>query len=234
MIRYDTMMPGIFHSRPNRFLAQVTIGGREEICHVKNTGRCRELLRPGARVWCQHHDESTRKTRWSLITVQKGDRLVNLDSQVPNRLALDYVKAGGLGFVPERVKAEQVYRSSRFDLYYEAGERRGFVEVKGVTLEEDGIARFPDAPTQRGARHLRELQAAVQEGYEAWVLFVLAMDDLVRFEPNWPRDPDFSQALCQALDHGVHALAVECRVTENTIAMTKKVPICLQREENAL
>lgn len=231
MIQYQKMHPGRFLARPNRFLARVTIDGREEICHVKNTGRCRELLRPGVKVWCQHHDDPRRKTQWSLITVQKEIRLVNLDSQVPNRLALDYVKAGGLGFLPELVKAEQVYGNSRFDLYYEAGERRGFVEVKGVTLEENGIARFPDAPTQRGAKHLRELQAAVQEGYEAWVLFVLAMDNLIRFEPNWPRDPDFAQALCQASDHGVQILAVECQVTEDTIAMTKKVPICLQREE---
>ena len=164
MIRYDDMKQGTFLSRPNRFVAHVEIGGQEEICHVKNTGRCRELLLPGTAIWCQHHDDSDRKTAWSLITVQKGERLVNLDSQVPNKLALEYVRSGGLGFVPDRVKAEQTYGQSRFDLYYEAGPCRGFVEVKGVTLEESGVARFPDAPTERGCKHLRELQAAVDAG----------------------------------------------------------------------
>jgi len=221
------MKAGRFLARPNRFLAHVVIDGREEICHVKNTGRCRELLRPGAMVWCQHHDDPARKTSWSLITVQKGQRLVNIDSQVPNKLAFEYVREGGLGFVPDLVKAEQTYGSSRFDLYYEAGERRGFVEVKGVTLEEDAVARFPDAPTERGKKHLLELQQAVENGYEAWVLFVLAMPDMVSFEPNWPRDPDFSEALCQVAQQGVNVKAVECAVTEDSIDITKDVPVGL-------
>jgi len=227
MIRYERMKAGRFLARPNRFLAHVVIDGREEICHVKNTGRCRELLRPGAMVWCQHHDDPARKTSWSLITVQKKERLVNIDSQVPNKLAFEYVREGGLGFVPDLVKAEQTYGSSRFDLYYEAGERRGFVEVKGVTLEEDGVARFPDAPTERGKKHLLELQQAVEDGYEAWVLFVLAMPELIRFEPNWLRDPDFSRALCQVSQNGVRVRAVECVVTEDTIEITKEVPVKL-------
>jgi len=227
MIRYERMKAGRFLARPNRFLAHVVIDGREEICHVKNTGRCRELLRPGAMVWCQHHDDPARKTSWSLITVQKEERLVNIDSQVPNKLAFEYVREGGLGFVPDLVKAEQTYGSSRFDLYYEAGERRGFVEVKGVTLEEDAVARFPDAPTERGKKHLLELQQAVENGYEAWVLFVLAMPDMVSFEPNWPRDPDFSEALCQVAQQGVNVKAVECAVTEDSIDITKDVPVGL-------
>ena len=225
MIQYKNMKKGRFLSRPNRFLAHVVIDGKEEICHVKNTGRCRELLQPGAEVWCQHHDDPGRKTQWSLITVRKGERLVNLDSQVPNKLAFDYVKSGGLGFVPDLVKAEKTYGQSRFDLYYEAGEKRGFVEVKGVTLEEEGVARFPDAPTERGRKHLLELRQAAAEGYEAWVLFVLAMEDLERFEPNWPRDSDFSEALCQAAEHGVKVRAVECAVTADTIGITKEVPV---------
>lgn len=229
MIQYENMKQGSFLSRPNRFLAHVVIDGREELCHVKNTGRCRELLQPGAEVWCQHHEDPNRKTQWSLITVRKGQRLVNLDSQVPNRLAADYVNRGGLGFTPDLVKAEKTYGQSRFDLYYEAGERRGFVEVKGVTLEEDGVARFPDAPTERGKKHLLELQQAVKDGYEAWVLFVLAMPDMVRFEPNWPRDPAFSEALCQAAQNGVHVRAVECAVTEDTIGITEEVPVHLLR-----
>ena len=228
MIRYENMKKGSFLSRPNRFLAHVVIDGTEEICHVKNTGRCRELLRPGAEVWCQHHDDPSRKTQWSLITVRKGERLVNIDSQIPNKLAFDYVNSGGLGFIPSLVKAEKTYGQSRFDLYYEAGKRRGFVEVKGVTLEENGVARFPDAPTERGKKHLLELCQAVEEGYEAWVLFVLAMPDMVCFEPNRPRDPRFSEALCQAAENGVWIRAVECAVTEDTIGITKEVPVRLR------
>lgn len=227
MIQYSDMHRGNFLSRPNRFLAHVVIDGKEEICHVKNTGRCRELLQPGAEVWCRHHDDPGRKTAWSLITVRKGERLVNLDSQIPNRLAADYVKSGGLGFVPNLVKAEQTYGNSRFDVYYEAGERRGFVEVKGVTLEEDGVARFPDAPTERGRKHLLELQSAAANGYEAWVLFVIQMPDILRFEPNWPRDSAFAEALCQAAQNGVHIRAVECAVTADTLAITKEVPVLL-------
>ena len=227
MIRYENMHKGRFQSRPNRFLAHVVINGKEEIVHVKNTGRCKELLQPGAAVWCQHHDDPARKTRWSLITVRKGERLVNIDSQVPNKLAFDYVKNGGLGFVPDLVKAEQTYGSSRFDLYYECGGRRGFVEVKGVTLEEDGVARFPDAPTERGRKHLQELQQAAADGYEAWALFVLAMPEITRFEPNTPRDPAFAQALREAAQNGVCIRAVECAVTVDSIAVTKEVPVCL-------
>ena len=227
MVTYSQIKEGRFLSRPNRFLAHVEIDSREEICHVKNTGRCKELLQPGVRVWCQHHDDPRRKTAWSLITVQKGDRLVNIDSQVPNKLAFDYVAQGGLGFVPTRVKAEQVYDQSRFDLSYERGEQRGFVEVKGVTLEEDGVARFPDAPTERGTKHIRELQKAASEGYEAWILFVLQMPDLKWMEPNTPRDPQFAQALCTAAQNGVHVRAVECRVTEDSLEIIREVPVRL-------
>ena len=228
MFQYSDMHRGNFLSRPNRFLAHVVIDGKEEICHVKNTGRCRELLQPGAEVWCQHHDDPGRKTAWSLITVKKGERLVNMDSQIPNRLTADYVKNGGLGFVPDAVKTEKTYGNSRFDVYYEAGERKGFVEVKGVTLEEDGIARFPDAPTERGRKHLLELQTAAAKGYEAWVLFVIQMPDMVRFEPNWPRDPAFAEAICQVAQNGVHIRAVECTVTPDSLAITKEVPIVLK------
>ena len=231
MIRYEKMKQGVFLARPNRFVAHVRLDGREEVCHVKNTGRCRELLLPGAEVWCQHHDDPGRKTAWSLITVRKGERLVNLDSQVPNKLALDYVKQGGLGFAPQMVKPEQTYGNSHFDLYYEAGERRGFVEVKGVTLEDGGVARFPDAPTQRGRKHLLELQTAVEAGFDAWVLFVIQMADIRRFEPNWPRDPDFAEALCRAAEHGVQVRAVECFVTEDSLAITKEVPVALKEEK---
>lgn len=227
MIEYPNMVPGRFLARPNRFLAQVELNGVAETCHVKNTGRCRELLLPGTQVWCQHHDDPGRKTAWSLITVQKGDRLVNMDSQVPNRAAREYLEQGGLGFVPDLVKPEQTFGQSRFDLYYEAGGRKGFVEVKGVTLEEDGVARFPDAPTVRGSKHLRELQAAAVRGYEAWAMFVIQMADLRWFEPNDPRDPAFGAALREAVRNGVRVRAVSCRVTPSTLEIDGPVEVRL-------
>jgi len=230
MIKYENMKQGIFLSRPNRFIAHVEIDGREEVCHVKNTGRCRELLIPGTAVWCQHHDDPKRKTAWSLITVRKGERLVNMDSQVVNRLAYSHVQQGGLGFVPTLVKAEKTWGDSRFDLYYEAGDRKGFVEVKGVTLEDNAVARFPDAPTQRGRKHLLELQKAMEQGYEAWVLFVIQMPDMAYFEPNRPRDPDFADALIQAAQNGVHVKAVECEVWEDGLSITKEVEVRLSRQ----
>ena len=225
MIVYPNMVPGTFRARPNRFIAHVEIAGNEEICHVKNTGRCKELLIPGAKVWCQHHDDSDRKTKWSLITVQKGDRLINMDSQIPNKLAYDYVNQGGLGFIPDLLKAEKTYGDSRFDLYYEVGDRKGFVEVKGVTLEQDDIARFPDAPTERGKKHLYELQGAVSEGYEAWVLFVVQMSEIKHFEPNRATDPAFSDALAQISQHGVNIKAVACDVTADSITITCSIPV---------
>ena len=234
MIQYLNMKEGVFLSRPNRFLAHVLIDGKEEVCHVKNTGRCKELLQPGVTVWCQHHDDPSRKTAWSLITVQKGERLVNIDSQIPNRLAYNYVNCGNLGFQPVFVKSEKTYGNSRFDLYYEAEGRKGFVEVKGVTLEEDGVARFPDAPTERGRKHLLELQEAAANGYEAWVLFVIQMPNMVRFEPNWPRDPLFAETLCQVAQNGVKVRAVECAVTSDGLAITKEVPVFLQNPKGSL
>ncbi len=227
MYRYEHMIHGIFRARPNRFIAHVEIGGEEVVCHVKNTGRCRELLIPGVDVWCQHHDDPKRKTKFSLITVKKGDRLINIDSQIPNKLAFDYVKSGGLGFVPDLVKAEQTFGNSRFDLYYEEGEKKGFVEVKGVTLEEDGIARFPDAPTERGRKHLQELEQAVLQGYDAHVLFILQMSDMLRFEPNVQRDPQFAEALRHAAANGVKVKAVECAVWEDGLEITKEIPVQL-------
>ncbi len=227
MIMYPNMVPGTFRARPNRFIAHVEIEGNVEICHVKNTGRCKELLVPGAQVWCQHHDDPARKTKWSLIAVQKGERLINMDSQIPNKLAYHYVNQGGLGFIPTLVKAEKTYGASRFDLYYEAGERKGFVEVKGVTLEQNGIARFPDAPTERGRKHLLELQKAVLEGYEAWVLFVVQMSDIKHFEPNRATDPDFSEALLQASQNGVHVKAVTCAVMPDRLTVTDPISVKL-------
>jgi len=228
MPKYSPMTAGIFLRRPNRFIAHVEISGREEVCHVKNTGRCRELLVPGAKVWCQHHEDPARKTAWSLICVQKGSRCVNMDSQVPNRAAEEWIRAGGLGFVPRVLRAEQTWGGSRFDFYVELPDgRQGYVEVKGVTLEKNGAAYFPDAPTVRGTRHLRELTAAAEQGLYAALLFVVQMEDIAFVSPNRETDPVFAAALEDAARAGVELLAVGCRVTPEEITAAEAVPVKL-------
>lgn len=231
MAAYDNMVQGTFLDRPNRFIAHVLIGGNVEVCHVKNTGRCRELLVPGAAVWCQEHDSSTRKTRFSLIAVQKGERLINMDSQAPNRAAAEWLRAGGLGFVPDLIRQEVSFLDSRFDFYMEYGGKKAYLEVKGVTLEEAGRASFPDAPTERGRKHLKGLAQAVQMGYEGFVLFVIQMEKIVSMAPNWKTDPAFSRQLEESERAGVQILARQCRVTPDTIAITQAVPVCLEKPE---
>lgn len=213
-MRYETIKKGKFLRRPNRFIAHVEIDGREEICHVKNTGRCRELLQPGAEVWCAVSDNPARKTKYDLITVRKGDYLINMDSQAPNRAAKEWLEAGGLGSA-ERVVPEQKFGSSRFDFYLERDGKGMYLEVKGVTLEEDGVCRFPDAPTERGVKHLRELVSAKEAGYDAGVLFVIQMRPVKWLEPNDKTDPEFGSALREAAAAGVQVLAVDCRIRED-------------------
>lgn len=235
MISYSDVCQGRFLARPNRFIALVELEGQAQRCHVPNTGRLGELLLPGARVWCQRHREPGRKTGWTLISVEKDGAVVNLDSQAPNRLAFAYVRDGGLGFLPDTVRAEQPFGDARLDLAYEVGGRRGYVEVKGVTLNEGGVARFPDAPTQRGAKHLLALTQAVAAGHRAAVLFVAQMDTVTRFQPNWPRDPAFARGLVEAARAGVAVLAVRCAVTPDTIAVTVPLEVDLspwQRSED--
>lgn len=224
---YDRIHAGVFQARPNRFIALVDLEGETRRCHVPNTGRLRELLLPGVRAWCQFHPEPGRKTAWTLIAVERDGVVVNLDSQAPNHVAAEYVAGGGLGIVPDFVKPEQVFGDSRLDLYYEAGAVKGYVEVKGVTLEEDGVARFPDAPTQRGRKHLLALKAAVAAGYRATALFVIQMEGVNTFSPNTPRDPAFAQALSEAAAAGVEVKAVTCRVTPETLSITGEVPVVL-------
>ena len=226
-MHYQNMTPGIFLSRPNRFIAHVEIDGREEIVHVKNTGRCRELLPPGARVWCQRSDNPNRKTKYDLITVQKGDRLINMDSQAPNIAAGEWLRAGGLGPV-ENLKAESFHGDSRFDFSFTLDGKPCFLEVKGVTLENDGICAFPDAPTDRGAKHLRGLTAAAREGFGAFVLFVIQMADVKYLHPNDATDPAFGAALREAAENGVTVLAMDCAVTEDTMVLRLPVLVNLQ------
>ena len=224
---YDCIHPGVFQARPNRFIAMVELDGETRRCHVPNTGRLRELLLPGAVVWCQFHPEPGRKTAWTLLAVEHRGTVVNIDSQIPNRLAADFVRSGGLGLMPDRVQPERTFGDSRLDLYYEAGPVRGFAEVKGVTLNEDGTARFPDAPTERGVKHLHSLVRAVEAGYRAAALFVIQRGDVTRFEPNQARDPAFARALREAAAQGVEVRALICTVTPGALEITGEVPVCL-------
>ena len=223
---YCNMIPGTFLARPNRFIAHVEIEGQTEIVHVKNTGRCRELLPAGAEVWCQKSDNPSRKTKYDLITVRKGHRLINMDSQAPNIAAREWLLSGGLGPV-ENVRPETKHGDSRFDFSFCLNGKKCFLEVKGVTLENEGICAFPDAPTARGAKHLRGLQKCAEEGFGAYVLFVIQMSDVVHLHPNDVTDPAFGKALREAAAAGVQVLAVDCTVTENTMSIANYVPVVL-------
>ena len=224
-MHYENMEPGIFIARPNRFIAHVEIGGQVEICHVKNTGRCRELLIPGAQVWCQRSDNPNRKTKYDLIAVKKGDRLINMDSQAPNIAAGEWLRSGGLGDISD-LKAEYTHRDSRFDFSFLLEGRRCFLEVKGVTLENDGVCAFPDAPTERGVKHLKGLTQAAKEGYGAFVLFVIQMPDVKYLRPHDERDPAFGAALREAAENGVTIMAMDCGVTEDTMQI--RLPVLVR------
>lgn len=226
-MQYQSIRPAVFLSRPNRFVARVELDGQEETVHVKNTGRCKELLLPGRRVWLAEGNNPARKTKYDLIAVDKDGLLVNMDAQAPNRVFAEW--AGSGRFLPELtlLRPETVWGSSRFDFYWEAGARRGFVEVKGCTLETDGFCRFPDAPTQRGVKHLRELTACLAEGYEAMVCFVVQMEGMKRFSPNDATHPAFGTALRAAAAAGVQVLALGCSVTPGTLEITHCVPVVL-------
>ena len=223
---YSDMTPGTFLARPNRFIAHVEINGQTEVVHVKNTGRCRELLPAGAEVWCQKSDNPNRKTKYDLITVRKGSRLINMDSQAPNLAAKEWLASGGLGKI-ENLRAETRHGDSRFDFSFTKDNKTCFLEVKGVTLETDGICAFPDAPTERGAKHLRGLTEAAKAGYGAYVLFVIQMADVKCLHPNDATDPEFGRALREAAAKGVEVLAVDCEVTVNKMTVGNFVPVVL-------
>ena len=206
--RYANMVAGRFLSRPNRFVAHVQIGGQAQVVHVKNTGRCRELLVPGATVWCQHSDHPARKTQYDLITVRKGQRLINMDSQAPNVAAGEWLRKGGLGQL-ENLRPETVHDDSRFDFSFRLNGRPCFLEVKGVTLERDGVCAFPDAPTLRGTKHLRGLTRAAEEGCGCYVLFVIQMEGVKYLHPNDSTDKPFGDALRSAQKAGVDILAYD-------------------------
>lgn len=230
---YENTVPGRFIERPNRFIAKVEIDGKTETVHVKNTGRCRELLTPGARVIMQHFPRSeNRKTAYDLIAVYKGDLLINMDSQSPNKAVGEFIPKLFPGV--NLVRPERTFGSSRFDFYIEANSRPGekvsrkiFMEVKGCTLENEGVCLFPDAPTERGRKHLEELAECVRQGYEGYIFFLIQMNRAKYFTPNSSTDPDFAEALRKALRTGVRPLAYSCHVAEDSIAVDKPVKIIL-------
>ncbi len=232
-MQYRAIRRAVFLERPNRFIAKVLLEGESLTVHVKNTGRCRELLLPGCTVYLEQSDNPARKTAFDLVAVEKrtaaGVRLVNMDAQAPNRVFQEWAQRGGLGWDVAALRPETVWGSSRFDFYWEGREagQRGFIEVKGVTLERDGGTYFPDAPTQRGVKHLRELMACRRAGYGAAVCFVIQMEGAQFFSPNDATHAEFGAALREAAEQGVELLAVDCRVTPESLEIRDRVEIRL-------
>lgn len=231
-MKYTKIIKGSFLSRPNRFIAKVLIDGKEETVHVKNTGRCRELLTPGVTVYLYVSDNPLRKTKYDLIAVEKiregkAPLLVNMDSQVPNTVADEWLHKCGLFSSDAVIRREVTYGKSRFDFYIEDGTRKAFLEVKGVTLENGGVTSFPDAPTERGVKHINELVSAVGDGYEGYVLFVIQMKEISYMMPNDVTHKAFGDALREAEKAGVKILAVDCIVTPDSIVCDKPVKVKL-------
>ena len=224
-MKYENIKKSKFIDRPNRFIANIEVNGTTEICHVKNTGRCKELLVSGADIYVQKTNSETRKTKYDLISVYKNDILVNMDSQVPNKVVLEFIKTGGIFKNTKEIKCEKKYKNSRFDLYVKADGKENFVEVKGVTLEENGVARFPDAPTERGIKHINELVDAAKNGYGAYVVFVIQLKGVKYFEPNYKTHKAFADALLYAKENGVEILAYDCIVTKNSIKIDKEIKV---------
>lgn len=227
-MEYRHIVQGVFQNRPNRFIAHVELDGQVQVCHVKNTGRCRELLVPGVRVWLEESANPARKTRYDLVAVEKarpeGPLLINMDAQAPNQVFGEWAQAH---FDLTLLRPETVFGDSRFDFYWESPERRGFWEVKGVTLEKDRVARFPDAPTLRGVKHLEGLALARQAGYEAGVCFIVQMEGMDYVEPNDATHPEFGSALRRAAGAGVEVLALECRAQPGSLVVTRSIPVKL-------
>ncbi len=224
---YTNMKKALFVDRPNRFIANILLDGKPIACHVKNTGRCKELLVPGADIIVHMSNNPLRRTPCDLISVYKGDRLINMDSSAPNTVFGEYLRSGAMGFVPELVKAECTRGDSRFDFYFEHGGKAAYAEVKGVTLEENGVVRFPDAPTERGVKHLRGLIDCVKDGFEAYAVFIVQMDNVLYFEPNRSTHPLFADTLKEAAEKGVTILVLDCKVGEDSLVANSPVPMQL-------
>lgn len=243
-MRYNNIRKAKFIERLNRFIAKIEIDGEVVDCHVKNTGRCKELLLSGADIYVEESDNPNRKTKYDLISVYKGDLLINMDSQVPNKVVGEWLKKGHLFENISLIKPEKVYGKSRFDFYVEEdadnkkdkeksfkeeapAKRKAFIEVKGVTLELDGVVKFPDAPTERGVKHLKELAESIEEGYEAYVIFVIQMQGMKYFTPNEETHKEFADTLREVVKRGVKVLAYGCEITEDSIDIIEEVPVRL-------
>ena len=226
-MKYKNIIKAKFILRPNRFIAHVEIKGQTEIAHVKNTGRCKELLKEGATVYVQKSDNPLRKTKYDLITVEKNKMLINMDSQAPNKVFDEWVKQGNFISNISLIKPECKYGNSRFDFYIEADERKLFVEIKGVTLEDNGVVMFPDAPTERGVKHIRELCECVSKGYEGYIFFIIQMEKCNYFTPNKVTHPEFAEALKFASKCGVNIKALNCTVTFDELKILNEVEVRL-------
>lgn len=227
-MKYERIQKGVFIERPNRFIAHIEIEGSVEIVHVKNTGRCAELLIPGTVVYVQKAANPLRKTQWDLIAVEKEKRIVNMDSQITNYVVKEWIEQGNLFADITLLKTEVTYKKSRFDLYVEADGKKIFIEVKGVTLENEGVVKFPDAPSDRAVKHVNELVEAKKEGYEVYVFFVVQMKDVLYFTPNEVTHKAFAETLIEADKQGVHVVAYDCNVEGNSIVLRNQVPVVLE------
>ena len=226
-MKYGKIVEGTFIERPNRFIAMVDISGTVERCHVKNTGRCRELLIPGAKIFLSVPDNPSRKTKYDLIAVKKDDRLINMDSQIPNDIAEEGLRKIPMFSDVTSIRREFTYGDSRIDMMAEGSSKRYLIEVKGVTLEDNRAVRFPDAPTERGVKHIGELVKSLKDGYIPCLLFVIQMDDVDHFEPNRSTDPAFADALAEAAEAGVNIIAYTCSVTPDSIELKDPVEVVL-------
>ena len=219
-MKYNNIIKGIFIDRPNRFIANVLIDGELCVCHVKNTGRCRELLVNGATVYLEVSDNPQRKTKYDLVAVYKGTELFNIDSQAPNKVFYEWLQSGNSHFDNiVHIKPEYTYKNSRFDFFVETEKQKILIEVKGVTLENDGVLTFPDAPTERGTRHIKELCEAVGDGYRACVAFVVQTKHVKYFAPNREHDPDFAKQLDTAVKNGMEVICLNCDVTPDSLTI---------------
>lgn len=226
-MEYEGIIKGRFIKRINRFVAICEINGAEIHCHVKNTGRCSEILVEGSECYLEEVFNTARKYRYSLVAVRKGERLINIDSQASNKAAAEFLASGKLFDDITNLRAEKAFGKSRFDFYFEHNGKKSFLEVKGVTLEREGAVYFPDAPTVRGTKHLNELCECVKEGYDAYVMFVVQMKGATHFSPNNETDPGFSNALRSAEQKGVNVLCYDCSVTEKGMNIEDEVPVML-------
>ena len=226
-MKYENIVKGQFISRPNRFIAEVNINGKKEICHVKNTGRCKELLIPNCTVYLDRSSNPERKTKYDLIAVQKGKMLINTDSQAPNKVFGEWIENEGYFKKIIKIKPECKYGNSRFDFYIETEDRKIFAEIKGVTLEEDGVVKFPDAPTERGLKHIQELCDCVKKGYDAYIFFIVQMEECKYFTPNRNTHPEFADALITAQRCGVNVKCLNCTVEPDKLYIKDFVNIRL-------